>query len=172
MTSLIRIADDVEPAPSSSGVSSRTDAGSRPVATGADDLAEELSTVLGQLVRLIRREAPISVGPGSFSALATLERCGPMRLGDLAAREGVAPPTLTRMIANLERDGYVLRRPDPRDRRAIRVSLTDRGRELVATVLAVRADVLQTRMEGLTDEARRALAGAVPVLQAIAASVG
>lgn len=156
MTTPPRIADDVDPAAPGH------------VDEPEPDLAAELSVLMGRLIRLLRREAPAPVGPGSLAALATLGRCGPLRLGDLALREGVAPPTLTRMIAGLEEDGYVTRRPDPGDRRAVRVSITERGRQVVSEALAARAEVFRRRLEVLPEASRRVLEDAVPALRALA----
>lgn len=132
------------------------------------DLPAELSGLLGRLMRLLRREAPAPVGPGSLAALVTLTRYGPMRLGDLAAREGVAPPTLTRMIAALEEAGYVARRQDLGDRRAVQVSLTVDGSRLVAEVMRMRAEVFRRRMAAMPDDARVALEAALPALRTLA----
>jgi DNA-binding MarR family transcriptional regulator len=137
---------------------------------GPDDAAQavRLATVIGQLVRLLRRRSPAQVGPGSLGALATLARCGPMRLGDLASREGVAPPTLTRMIAVMEEGGLVSRRPDEHDRRAVRVSVTAAGAQVVAGIGAARAAVLRDRLAQLSPQDRQELAAALPALEAVA----
>lgn len=100
--------------------------------------------------------------------MATLAGHGPMRLRDLALKEGAAPPTLTRMIGTLEEAGYVVRRPDPADRRAVRVSLTDRGRRVVAEALAARADAVRVRLRALPDDDLAALVAAMPALRALA----
>jgi DNA-binding MarR family transcriptional regulator len=52
-----------------------------------------------------------------------------MRIGELAHAEQVEPPTMTRLVDALERDGYVERSPDPDDARAVRVEATKRGRD-------------------------------------------
>jgi DNA-binding MarR family transcriptional regulator len=135
------------------------------VTDDADDAAARLSAVIGQLVRVLRREAPSEVGPGSLAALATLARSGPLRLGDLAAREGVAPPTLTRMVAALEDAGHVTRRPDVHDRRAVLVSVTDAGARLVADTISARALVLRARLAALPEPDVRALLAALPALE-------
>jgi DNA-binding MarR family transcriptional regulator len=166
MTPPSRIADDVEPAAAPRTESQGEGQGATVPPHG--DLAADLSQLMGILIRVLRREAPAPVGPGSLAALGTLSRCGPMRLGDLALREGVAPPTLTRMIATLEEAGYVTRRPDPGDRRAVRVSITDDGAQVVAAATAARADVFRNRIETLPDDAVRALEDAVPALRALA----
>lgn len=54
---------------------------------------------------------------------------GPRRLGELASTAGVTAPAITLSVAALERHGWVRRSPDPSDRRATLVSLTDAGRE-------------------------------------------
>jgi len=129
------------------------------------DVAGRLSTVLGLLIRLLRRQAPAEVGPGSLAALV---RSGPMRQGDLAAREGVAPPTLTRMVAALEESGYVVRRSDDQDRRAVLVSVTEDGARVVRAARAARAVVLRDRLERLAPGQAQALLAALPALEALA----
>jgi len=135
---------------------------------GTPDVAVQLSAVLGRLIRLLRRQASAAVGPGSLAALATLRRRGAMRLGDLAAREGVAPPTLTRMIAVLEEAGYVSRRSDEHDRRAVLVSITPAGAEVVDGARAARAQVLRGRLATLDERDAAALLAALPALEALA----
>jgi DNA-binding MarR family transcriptional regulator len=137
-----------------------------------DDAVARLSVALGRLTRVMRRGSPTGLGPGSISALATLVRGGPMRLGDLAAREGVAPPTLTRIVAGLEETGYVVRAPDPDDRRATRVESTPAAAELVAGVGSARLTQLRARVDRLAAEELRALLKALPVIESLAADEG
>lgn len=59
--------------------------------------------------------------------LFLLGQRGPLRSADLAAAHGQAPRTVTEAIDGLERDGLVRRDPDPQDRRAKRISLTEAG---------------------------------------------
>ena len=136
-------------------------------APAPDDTAAELAVVLGQLIRLLRRNVPTDVGPGSLAAMATLSRSGSMRLGDLAAREGLAPPTLTRMVAGMESAGYVRRSPDPVDRRAVQVALTPAGARMVQQALARRSAALQARLQQLPEADLRALTEALPALHAL-----
>jgi DNA-binding MarR family transcriptional regulator len=139
----------------------------------AGDGAARLSLALARLTRVLRRGGDLAgLGPGSISALATLVRGGPMRLGDLALREGVAPPTLTRIVAGLEESGYVVRAPDPDDRRATRVQATDSAIALVAGVGFGRVSRLRERIETLDEDDRRALLRAIPVIEALAADEG
>jgi DNA-binding MarR family transcriptional regulator len=135
---------------------------------GVGEVGARLSMVVGQLVRVLRRHAPTDIGPGALAALATVWRLGPMRLGELALREGVAPPTLTRIVAALEDGGYVIREPDPADRRAVRVTITDAGTQFVIQVMAGRAEALAGRLEQLSPDQRAALVAALPALEALA----
>lgn len=132
-----------------------------------DDAAVRLDVLLGRLVRTLRKDGTAGLGPGSLSALVTLVRSGPMRLGDLAAKEGVAPPTLTRIVAVLEEGGHVGRTPDPDDRRAVVVAATPSGVELVTGVRSARAAALRDRIAGLSDAHRAALVAALPALEAL-----
>ena len=69
----------------------------------APDEATRLYVSLGRVTRALRRAAAGSpVGHGALSALATLVTEGPMRLGELAAIEGVSPPSMTRIVSTLE----------------------------------------------------------------------
>jgi DNA-binding MarR family transcriptional regulator len=145
---------------------------SHPDHTELDDATARLSVALGRLTRVMRRGGQTGLGPGSVSALATLVRCGPMRLGDLAAREGVAPPTLTRIVAGLEELGYVFRVPDPDDRRATRVESTPAAAELVAGVGSARLTQLRARVDGLADSDLQVLLRALPVIESLAADEG
>lgn len=133
------------------------------------DLVGRLSLALGRVTRSLRRDWPAGLGPGSVSALATVVRSGPIRLGDLAAREGVAPPTLTRIVSNLEDCGYVTRSPDPTDRRASRVAATPAGTDLVAGIGGSRVQTLLARLSTLPADDRERLLAAVPALERLAA---
>ena len=133
-----------------------------------DEAAGRLSMVLGRLTRLLRRGQPNGLGPGTISALATVVRCGPVRLGDLAAREGIAPPTLTRIVAGLEESGYVVRSPDPKDGRATRVEATPAAHEVISGAGSFRVGMLRGRMDTLSAEDLATLLAAVPILEALA----
>jgi DNA-binding MarR family transcriptional regulator len=94
--------------------------------------------------------------------LRRLDDEGPLRITALAAAELVAQPTMTVLVRRLEQDGLVARTPDPLDARAVRVALTDAGRDELASVRASRAAVLQERLDRLDPDKRAALAAALP----------
>src|SRR5436853_2009335 len=95
-------------------------------------LAERLRLAVTRLARRLRQQSEASASPTQFSALATIERNGPITLGDLAAAEGVQPPTATAAVGRLEQSGLVARRPDEHDRRVVHVEITAAGRKLLA----------------------------------------
>ena len=133
-----------------------------------DDAAARLYVAVGRLVRMLRRTGTADISPGALSALSTLTRSGPSRLGDLAAREAVAAPTMTRIVAALEDGGLVSRRPDPADGRAVVVETTPAGAALVQGESFARSSALRRRVAALPDADRAALVAALPVLEALA----
>jgi DNA-binding MarR family transcriptional regulator len=131
------------------------------------DLTGRLHIAVARLIRRLRREVPSALGQSAISTLATLTAEGPLRLGDLAVREGVRPPTMTRIVAALEEDGYVSRKADPADRRACLLQATGAGAALIAGAKSARADRLAAHLAELTPEQRAALAAALPALEAL-----
>ncbi|HEY0473862.1 MAG TPA: MarR family transcriptional regulator [Kribbella sp.] len=100
----------------------------------------------------------------ALSVLHTLSRKGPLRLTDLLATEQLKQPALTSLVAKLQRDGLVSRRPDPSDGRAILLSLTREGRQVVRSRRTDRMANLSRLVEHLNDEEREVLAGTARVL--------
>jgi DNA-binding MarR family transcriptional regulator len=129
--------------------------------------ADRLYRALSRLIRWSRRASVAPVGPGTMSALATIADSGPVRLGDLAAREGVTPATLSRIAAGLEDEGLISRSVDPADRRSTFVSATTEGRRLVSDVRQLRASALLERIDRLDETQRAALLGALDALEAL-----
>ncbi|MET9021702.1 MarR family transcriptional regulator [Actinopolymorpha sp. NPDC004070] len=132
--------------------------------------ATRLYLAIARLSRWMRRQGASQrgdLGHGGMSALATLTNAGPMRLGDLANREQVAPPTLSRVVASLESAGYAVRTPDPADRRASIVSATEEGQQIARGLRSLRTEALRNRVERLTPEQHEALVAALPALEAL-----
>ncbi|MFL6098955.1 MAG: MarR family winged helix-turn-helix transcriptional regulator [Actinomycetales bacterium] len=127
-----------------------------------------LYVALGRLTRSLRREAAAPVSHGVLSALVTVVKEGPIRSGELAAREGVAPPSMTKVVTSLEQAGYVERVPDPGDGRAALISATVAGRALVESTLELRLHGLTRRIEALGPDEAAALVAAMPALEALA----
>jgi DNA-binding MarR family transcriptional regulator len=138
---------------------------SPPADSAARDLPARLYLAIGRLSRSLRRTGTPGLGHGSLSALSTLVHCGEMRLGDLASREGVAAPTMSRIVAALVDTGYVRRDPDPADRRAWLVQATDEGERMVSGVRSTRVQELSRRIDRLGDDERAAITAALPALE-------
>jgi DNA-binding MarR family transcriptional regulator len=105
--------------------------------------AEQLYLAIQHSARHFRLlDAELGLSPARFSVLAALRYEGAHRLGELARREGVAQPTMTKLVAGLERDRLVVRRADRNDRRGVIVELTADGRALVRRARARKIDWL------------------------------
>src|SRR5438270_12585541 len=97
------------------------------------ELASRLRLSVTRLARRLRQQAgaEAEVTPSQLAALSSVDRLGPITLGDLAAVERVQPPTMTRIVAGLEEAGYVSRHIDEKDRRVARVQTTVAGRKFL-----------------------------------------
>jgi DNA-binding MarR family transcriptional regulator len=129
--------------------------------------ATRLYTAIGRLVRQLRQDGVTDLGAGSFSALVSVVDHGPIRLGDLARRESVAKPTLSRIVVGLVDNGYLERQADPLDGRAVLVAASESGRRLVAAALAARAAVLRDRLSQLSAADHDRVVAALPALEAL-----
>ncbi|MFN8148141.1 MAG: MarR family transcriptional regulator [Candidatus Nanopelagicales bacterium] len=130
--------------------------------------AARLGSAVAALTRSTRREISLPLGASTIAALVTVDAHGPIRLGDLARHEGVAPATLSRIVAVLEEEGYVVRTADADDRRSSWLEISDAGRDLLDGVRREHARAMARRAERLTPEQARALAAALDALEALA----
>jgi DNA-binding MarR family transcriptional regulator len=129
------------------------------------DLPARLRLVVTRLARQLRQRAVVDLTPSQISALATIERAGPVTLGELAALERVQPPSVTVVVTRLEEKGLVVRRQDPQDRRVVRVETTKDGRRLLARSRSRKDAELDRRLRLLSDEERATLASAAAILE-------
>ena len=127
-----------------------------------------LRVALARLSRRLRRHELAGLTPTQLAALATVDRSGPMRLGDLAAAEGIAPSTLTRLVTALEDSGYVRRWADPSDARASTLGITAHGQDALERIRTESTLALAASMQLLAPAQRAALADALPVLEQLA----
>lgn len=140
--------------------------------TEVGELAHRLRPAVMRLARLLRqtRDDSVDLNPNQLSAMAVLLIDGDALMGELAARELVQPPSMTRIVNGLEERGYVERRPDQHDRRQCRVCLTDAGRAVLAANRKRRDEWLAVRLEQLDEAERRTLDAAVAIVAKLAAS--
>jgi DNA-binding MarR family transcriptional regulator len=131
-------------------------------------LATRLRVEIGRLKRQIRQHTRDGLTPSQVSALASLDHHGPMRLGELARVESIAPPTLTKIMSGLEELGLVERSTDPSDRRSALVGITRAGRSALARIRNERNAFLARRVALLSPAERRRLADAVELITRLA----
>jgi DNA-binding MarR family transcriptional regulator len=134
-----------------------------PVAYG--ETAARLRVAIARLARQLRQHSPGGLTPSQWSAMATVEDNGPLRIGDLADREGVSAPTATRLVASLEELGLVSRTSSPTDRRTAYVSLTEAGRDKISWARAARTASLAERLAAMPDADVRRLIELLPLLE-------
>jgi len=125
-----------------------------------------------RLARRLRQEADAGLTPSQLSALAVVEHHGPLTLGALAERERVAPPSITKIVHNLEAQGLVVRTGDPEDRRIALVAVSDAGAALVAESRRRKTAWLAGRIGMLDDDQQRRLADALDVLDQLSTDGG
>jgi DNA-binding MarR family transcriptional regulator len=135
-------------------------------------MAASLRLSATRLARRLRQESDAGLTPSQLSALASIQNHGPMTLGALADHERIAPPTVTRVTAKLEDDGYVQRNPDEDDGRIWRVSTTREGDALLSQLRKRKNAWLAARLNELDDDQRARLAAALDVLESLAVKDG
>ena len=135
----------------------------------AEDLAQRLHAAAIHLLRRLRAEDDASgLTAPRLSALSVLVFGGPRSIGELAAAEQVRPPTISRLVRELERDGLVRREADTGDARVQRIHATGAGKALLAAGRARRVARLAASLAALPAADRRLLAQAAPLLEALA----
>ena len=127
-----------------------------------------LRVAIARLSRRLRKHDLAGLTPTQLAALATVERTGPLRLGDLAAAERIAPSTLTRLVSALEDHGYVQRHAVPADARAWTLAVTQRGHEVLDQIRQENTLLLADSLLTLSPEQLAALAAALPALERLA----
>ena len=132
-------------------------------------LASRLRLAVVRLNRRLRAQRTnSSVTLTQVSALSALRKCGPLTPGELAAKEGVQPPSMTRVIAALEDHGFVSRRPHPTDGRQAIVELTEQGTAYLRAEVSAREAWLDSRLAELDDDDRELLARAAEIIDRMA----
>ncbi|PZU01134.1 MAG: MarR family transcriptional regulator [Gordonia sp. (in: high G+C Gram-positive bacteria)] len=135
-----------------------------------EKLASDLAIAVVRLTRHLRgRRSASPVSLTQLSALATLNREGPMTPGAIAARERVQPPSMTRVIASLADLGLVKREPHPTDGRQVIVTLSQSGTDVVVDEANAREEWLRAQLKRLDDDQMATLRDAVGIIESIVA---
>ena len=130
-----------------------------------EELPARLRLAIVRTARRLRQEAGRELGPATGAALATIERHGPLSPSELADREGLKRPTVTRILGHLEKAGLVTRIRDPEDGRCSILSITAEGRALLRKLRARKTAYLAQHLGDLDDEDVRTLERAVELLE-------
>ena len=136
-----------------------------------DDMAavNALRTAVMRLSRRLRHQrVDESLSPTEMSVLGTLARCGSATPSELARKEHVQPPSMTRIVAMLHEKGLVRLQPHPDDRRQKTVTQTERAETMLAASRQKRNAWLAELADRLDDEEWERLRAAAPVLEKLA----
>jgi DNA-binding MarR family transcriptional regulator len=135
------------------------------------ELENTLAICVMRLSRRLRSErTPDALTASQLSVLEVLERKGPLSPTQLAAKERVQPPSVTRVVAVLEQKDLVERHCHESDGRQSMIGLSPAGRALLAENRSRRQAWLAHRLEELSDEERDVLVAAVPIMERLAES--
>ncbi len=118
------------------------------------------------LGRIAAQDAGNEAPAAQWRVLSLLDQSGAKRVGELAAAARTTQPGMTRLVGGLERDGLVLRSPDPEDSRAITVDITPAGSAALAAWRTEFRDTLAPRFAELGDDDWAALTRAAEILAA------
>jgi len=133
-------------------------------------LAVELRQTLMRTSRRLRQERSVDdISPGQYSVLAGLDVNGPQTPRELANREQVRPPSMTRTVAALEELGLVVRTGHPTDGRQVLVGLTEAGTTAVGETRKRRDAWLARRLAECTPQERETLHRAADILMRMVA---
>jgi DNA-binding MarR family transcriptional regulator len=132
-------------------------------------MASRLRLAVTRLHRRLRQQSAGGLTQSQSSALASVAQLGSPTLGELASRESVQPPSMTRIVAALEQMGLVARVIDATDRRVARVTLTDQGREVLERSRSLKNAFLAGQLHRLHDDERRRLGELTGLLERLLA---
>lgn len=132
-------------------------------------VAAHLRVVVARTARRLRQEAGTDLSPSQTSALAAIERHGPLTPSELAACERIQRPTATRVLARLEEGGLIERAADPSDRRSSLVAATDEGRALLEHLRTRKDAFLARRLDALEPDELAVLERAAKILEEVLA---
>ena len=138
-----------------------------PTTAAPPDLADHLRLVVTRLARRLRQQSGADTSPTQLAVLATIDRLGPITLGELAASERVQPPTITAAVGRLVQQDFVQRRVDATDRRVWRVEITRTGAKFLARQRSRKTAYLAQRLDTLEPAERATLTEAAAILERV-----
>jgi DNA-binding MarR family transcriptional regulator len=130
------------------------------------EVADRLHSAAIHLLRHARKQDVTSgTGPARLSALSVLVFGGPMALGELANAEQVKAPTMSHIVAGLERSGLAKIVTDTKDGRRIQVTATARGKHLLQQAKERRVELVAETLRGLDGAELEALLRAAKLVE-------
>ena len=136
------------------------------------ELASRLRLALVPLSRRLRQQNGPDLTASQASALGSIAKHGPLTVGELAERERVTSPMITKIAKNLEEAGLVTRSPDPTDRRVTRLALTAQGSKRLERNRTRKDAWLATRLADLDDADLATIEAFIPLLERLAKDGG
>ena len=131
-------------------------------------VADRLHALSIQLLRRVRREdEEAGLSAPQLSALSAVVSGGPLTVGELAEAEQLRPPTVSRLVQRLEKEGLVSREPDLTDRRMVRVRATPAGERVMEEGRSRRVAALSARLAALEPAELATLADASELLERV-----
>jgi DNA-binding MarR family transcriptional regulator len=135
-------------------------------------LADQLHSAAIHLLRQLRKEDDASgLSAPRLSALSVVVFGGPLTLGELARAEQVKPPTMTRIVTGLEKEGLVKRKGDRGDRRLTRIEATAKGQKVLFAGRARRVEKLAIAVRRMEKKELAELRRGVQLLGDVVASM-
>lgn len=108
------------------------------------------SAAIHLLRRVSREDSAVGVSPARMSALSVLIFTGPKTMSELATMERVKLPTMSRLVAAMEQEGLVTRRPHEEDARSVVLTATAKGKRVLEHGRELRLSALENLLEGAT----------------------
>ena len=133
-------------------------------------LANDLRVACQRIARRVRFESTSDVAPHQFSVLMGLHKSGPLTPTQLAARDAVSTPSMTKTINCLADKGLVERAPHPDDGRQVLVGITDAGEAVIEETIASRDTWMLNHIDGLDAEQLALLRRAAELLSEVASA--
>lgn len=132
-----------------------------------EPLASRLRTTLLRTSRRLRDQRVGDLSDAQMSVLGQLVAHGPLTPRELAEREHVRPPSMTKTIQHLLEAGLIERNSHPDDRRQVLIAASPQGREHILATRRRRDEWLKRRLAALTREERATLSAAEEILRRI-----
>jgi DNA-binding MarR family transcriptional regulator len=141
-----------------------------PATLDVHEVAAAIQVSVGLLKRRLQQaQVPGDLSASEISALARLDRGGPMTPSALAKLERITPQSMGATLSGLERRGLVARRRDPDDGRHVVLSVTDLGLDLLRSRRSARTEQLATALSvGFSQAELASLRSAAPLIERLA----